>query len=306
VGRGVVERLLHDGHEVVALVRSRARAEDLVQRGVQIAVADISDVDSVFPAGVDAVIHTAFSLFPVADRRINVDGSLRLMRVAARARVRKFVFTSSGLVYGPGDETRVVDEAHPCRPHLRFAKQQRAVELALLERARAEGFPGVILRASEVWGGRGGFFDATVARLRAGRFFLAREDTRLSLTEHADLVEVIARTLQAPLAPGEILNVCTPVGVSTAALYLALARVLGVAAPKRLPSPAIFAAGALAECVFGAVGAVPPLNVDIARLATFRAGPRSITRAHQLLGFAPRAADPLAAILEHYAPTVAA
>ena len=59
---------------------------------------------------------------------------------------------------------------------------------------------------------------------------------------------------------------------------------------------------------FGIIGAayarlrrtVPEFNLDIARLANFTAGPRSIDKARRMLGFQPRDTDPMAAIAEHY------
>lgn len=56
IGRGVVEQLNKEGHDVRALVRSASRA-DLLPDGIDIAVGDLDDADSVAAAlnGVDSV-----------------------------------------------------------------------------------------------------------------------------------------------------------------------------------------------------------------------------------------------------------
>jgi UDP-glucose 4-epimerase len=72
-------------------------------------VGHIADLDLVRPAlrQVDAVVHTAAlhaphvtSASPQEFQRINVDATRSLLKLAARGAVRRFVLTSTTLVYG--------------------------------------------------------------------------------------------------------------------------------------------------------------------------------------------------------------
>jgi UDP-glucose 4-epimerase len=67
--------------------------------------------------GADAVVHLAWLIQPGRDKRrlreVNVDGSARVFRAAASARVRTLVYASSVGAYGPGPKHRRVDESWP-------------------------------------------------------------------------------------------------------------------------------------------------------------------------------------------------
>lgn len=67
--------------------------------------------------GADAVVHLAWLIQPGRDkqrlREVNVDGSARVFRAAASARVRTLVYASSVGAYAPGPKHRRVDESWP-------------------------------------------------------------------------------------------------------------------------------------------------------------------------------------------------
>ncbi len=297
VGRVLTRRLLEDGHEAVALARDPARARDLLPPGIAMVEGDLHAAASVVPWDVDAIVHLAFSMFPVSDGRTNVAGSLRLIDAARARNVRRFVYTSSALVYGPSDPSLPVSEDHACRPSMRFARQQLRVETALRELAETDNFPAVVLRPSEVYGGDGGFLPSMVDQLRRGQLPLAGDGHQaISFTARQDLVEAIARCLTADLRPGEVLNVNAPVPVDAARLFDDLASALGAPRPRRIPVPLVYAAGAVAGAIATTLGRRPSFDLDLARLACLRSGPRSIERARRAIGFEPTDQDPRKAI----------
>lgn len=301
VGAEVVKALVAEGHGVSALVRDRQRARAVEQTGARLLVGTLDDIERLFPTACDAVVHCAFTMFPGASARTNVEGSRRTIAAATRARVKRFVYTSSALVYGPSDPAALIDETSSCAPNTKFARHQREVERMLSRAAEEQAFPSVILRPSEVFGGRGGAFDQTVERLKSGQMVLAEDGRQqLSFTERADLVSVIVRCLEGSFTPGDIMNVGTPVLVESGALFDALADRLGVARPRRVPSALLFTLALLSEASFALVGKRPPFDRDIARLVSFTGGVRVIDKARRLLGFEPRHADPMAAILSQY------
>ena len=75
-----------------------------------------SDLEPHF-RGADAVVHLAWLIQPGRDKallhRVNVEGSARVFRAAARAEVPALVYASSVGAYSPGPKDRLVDEEWP-------------------------------------------------------------------------------------------------------------------------------------------------------------------------------------------------
>ena len=122
IGGTVARRLLADGWEVTALVRTPSKAADLERRGATIHQGDVTDTDGLDAAikGHDAVFHlAAWYALGARDRArmtaINVGGTENILRAAADAGVPKVVYCSSVAALGPnppgvvGDETKEHD-----------------------------------------------------------------------------------------------------------------------------------------------------------------------------------------------------
>src|SRR4051812_28961665 len=106
VGSRLAKRLAKRGHHVRALVRDEARAKDLRDAGLELAVGDLLEVDSLAAAvrGIEAVVHCAAffrGATPEQAHAVNDLGTQHLASAARAASVKRFVFTSTGLVYGP-------------------------------------------------------------------------------------------------------------------------------------------------------------------------------------------------------------
>ena len=113
----MVERLLADGWDVTALVRSPERAARLRDRGVTLVPGDITVPDSFIPAikGADAVLHlAAYYALGVRDREAmmlaNVGGTEAVLRAAGDAGVTRILYCSSIAALGSGPEGSVGDE----------------------------------------------------------------------------------------------------------------------------------------------------------------------------------------------------
>ena len=107
IGRRLVPMLLDAGHEVAALTRDRARADDLVAAGATVAVADVYDAaalkEVVVAARPELVMHQltdlpddAADLARHRDRnaRIRVEGTDNLLAAARAAGATRFVAQS--------------------------------------------------------------------------------------------------------------------------------------------------------------------------------------------------------------------
>ena len=116
VGSHLVDQLLADGHDVVALVRTPATAS--LPDAVDIVEGDITDKESMREgmAGVDGVFHLAAWYKLGSDdvetaERVNVDGTRNVLELVDELDLPKAVYTSTLAVNGDTDGV-VVDESY--------------------------------------------------------------------------------------------------------------------------------------------------------------------------------------------------
>lgn len=112
------------GLEVVALSRDpeafRAKASHLASH-TALTLHRGDQVDFAYPAGhFDAVVHAAVEYGPPLDTfERNLAGTRRILDFASNAGARRFLFTSSGAVYGPQPQAlERLPEDHPGSPSL--------------------------------------------------------------------------------------------------------------------------------------------------------------------------------------------
>lgn len=156
LGREVMRRLRQEGHLVIGLdlredTDNSIRVCD-VSRADQLA-AVLGDTD------IGAIVHCGAVSGPMLYRDqpafvagTNIAGTLNLLEVARLRRIRRFVFCSSGSVYGPRDPASPVPEDVPLHPTSPYAASKVAGE-ALVEAYRAtHDLGGVSLRIAAVYG----------------------------------------------------------------------------------------------------------------------------------------------------------
>jgi nucleoside-diphosphate-sugar epimerase len=242
VGRPLVARLVHDGHQVRAMVRHPAA---LGQERVETILGDLAD-----PAyaphlnGTDVVVHLAARVHVLRDtaddpaeafRRTNVEGTLRLAREAAARGVRRFVFVSSVKVNGEGGLAR---EGGAPAPEDAYGISKYEAERGLLALGAATGLEVVIVRPPLVYGpGVGANFGALMRAVRRGvPLPLGRVVNRRSLIAVDNLVDFLVTCVAHPAAANETFLVSDGEDVSTADLVVRLARAMHVR-PRLLPIP---------------------------------------------------------------------
>lgn len=116
-GTAILRRLVVEPwvRSIVAVARSPLR---VIDSRIEVVALDLAS-DPVEPvvADADVVIHCAFVVEEPRDksvaRRVNVDGSARLLRAADAAGVSVCVMTSSVNAYGPRGGPEVIDETAP-------------------------------------------------------------------------------------------------------------------------------------------------------------------------------------------------
>jgi nucleoside-diphosphate-sugar epimerase len=119
---------------------------------------DIRDVAAADLEGVDAVIHLAGlsndpmgELNPGLTYAINLEGALRLARLARAAGTQRFVFASSCSIYGAAGEAGILNETAPLEPVSAYAVSKARCEEGLLALAGAD-FSPVFMRNATAYG----------------------------------------------------------------------------------------------------------------------------------------------------------
>jgi nucleoside-diphosphate-sugar epimerase len=201
IGSAVALRLKKAGHDVLALVRAKAKAEKLSAAGIKLVEGDLGDPAGWAQAawGRAAVVHCAFHQ---AENGVELDRrTIASSRDLLRGQVgATLVYTSGCWVYG--DTADTVDEAAELKP-AKLVGWRPAHEKLALEAAK-DGVRAVVVRPGIVYGGAhggipGGFFGSA---LKSGAASLVGDGrNRWSMVHVDDLAELYVRLVErAPAA----------------------------------------------------------------------------------------------------------
>lgn len=164
-------------------------------------------------AGVDAVVHCAAffrGATPEQAHAVNDLGTQHLARAARATNVRRFIFTSTGLVYGPTDG-RPARESDDCAPIAAYPVSKLAAERFLLS---VEGLDVRVLRLPFVYGDGDAHIAEAVPMMRT-----FPPTQRMSIVHHVDVAQAVALVLDAAAPRHRIYNVCDDEAPDHAALF---------------------------------------------------------------------------------------
>ncbi len=189
--------------------------------------------------GVDVVFHFAGKAHAIAERvgdedeyrRVNVEGTRRVLEAARAGGVRRVVFASSVKAMGEGDGGN-----QPVTPYGRSKRD--AEELVLRGGFVSEA---VVLRPSLVYGPQvEGNLGMMLRAVASGRFPTPpRIANRRTLIHVDDVVRAAIAAAERPEASGKTLVLGDGVPYSTFDIYAAMRRALGRGVPRAaLPIPA--------------------------------------------------------------------
>jgi UDP-glucose 4-epimerase len=215
VGSRLAKRLAQRGHAIRALVRDPPRAAELLGAHTELAPGDLLDTPSLAAAvdGVDAVVHcAAFFRGATAEQAeaVNDLGTQHLASAARAASVKRFVFTSTGLVYGPNGG-RAAREDDPCAPLDGYPESKLAAERFLLA---MDSFDVRIIRLPFVYGDGDPHIAEAVPMMRG--FPPAQ---RMSIAHHADVAEAVACVLGAASPAHRVYNLTDDEAPDLATLF---------------------------------------------------------------------------------------
>jgi nucleoside-diphosphate-sugar epimerase len=206
VGLPLGAALASQGHEVFGLRRSANGGETVAAAGIKPLTADITDPASLaaLPGPFDWVVNCVSSTKGGVEeyRQIYLQGTRNLLTWLKSSPPKKYVYTSSTSVYGQTDGLPV-KETSPVAPPTETSQVLVETEALLLDAARQECFPSVILRVAGIYGpDRGHLFH----QYMKNEARIAGDGSRIiNMIHRDDLVGVLLLALKNG-RPGEIYN----------------------------------------------------------------------------------------------------
>ena len=300
IGGRLVRRLCERGDEVMALVRSPAKADDLRALGVTLAPGDITDAASVRAGmdGADAVFHcAAWYKVGVRDRSmawaINVDGTRNVLEAMRDLGIPKGFYTSTLAAFSDTGG-RIVDESY--RPNVRrwlseYDRTKSAAHFDVALPMMAAGLPLVIVQPGVNYGpGDTSMVRTLFIQYLKGELPLVPAKMACCWAHVDDTVTGHLLALENG-RPGESYIVAGHPHSYVEALEMA-ERLTGIKAPRLRPGPGVMRVMA---AIMGVVEKVIPVPESMAS-ETFRemAGTTYLgthAKARRELGFDPRPLD---------------
>jgi nucleoside-diphosphate-sugar epimerase len=301
IGGEVARQLRARGDDVVALVRSPAKAGALREIGVELVAGDLGDGGAIRDglAGCDAAIHGA-AIYEVGIkaserepmRRANVDGTANVLGAALRAKTPKVVYVSTIGVYG-NTHGEVVDETyeHPGEEFGSYYEETKTEAHKVAKQLIAEGLPLVIIQPGGVYGPQDhSAVGDLLTRFAEGKLpAMAFAGLGFNLVHRDDVVAGILLGLDKGVA-GEAYNIGGEITTMKGLIDTA-ATVLGRKAPKRSVPDGLIRAIAPFGPIIGPAMGFPP---NLKEAYTASAGVTywgSHSKAMRELGYAPRSLE---------------
>lgn len=307
VGGRVVRQLVEAGHQVVAVVRSPEKAQDLAALGVSLYKGDVTEKESMRApmTGVDGVFHIAgWYKVGVADKtpgqKINVEGTRHVLELMQELNIPKGVYTST-LAVNSDTHGKLVDESyHFNGQHLSVYDQTKAEAHQIAEEFIAQGLPLVIVQPGLIYGpGDTSSVRTTFIQFLKRQLPLMPKVTAFSWAHVDDIARGHLLAMEKG-QPGQNYFLCGPTYTFIDGLTLA-SEITGMPLPGLQVEPGLMRAMA---SLMGVIGKVIPLPEAYTREGLrIIAGVTYIadnSKAKRELGFNPRPLkDGLRETLEH-------
>ena len=160
LGPFLIKKLVSGGHLCRCLVRPTGNRKTIQGPGVEIVEGDVTIPEGLkgIAEGMDRVVHMAtlghmsnsLASQPMFDK-VNVKGTVNIMREAARAGVDRFIHCSSVAAMGICPDIPATEESR-CMPHNPYGRSKLKAEKEVLRMVSETGLHAVIVRFSMVYG----------------------------------------------------------------------------------------------------------------------------------------------------------
>jgi len=165
---------------------------------------------------------------------VNVDATIKLAEIVAKANVKNFIFVSSVKAGGSAVPGVCLSENDQSEPEGIYGKTKREAELKLLEIGKESGMHVSIVRPSLVYGPNvKGNLQLMLSGVKAGWFPpLPETGNRRSMIHVDDLVRAILLIAEEKRANGEIFIATDGISYSSREIYSVMCSVAGKPIPK--------------------------------------------------------------------------
>lgn len=199
VGRHLVSALRQAGHNVHSLIRATNRAQELRARGCQVSVGDLRE-PQLRVSNVDVIIHLASVHRGKREflRRINAEGTAKLVAAAERASVKKFLYLST-LTASP-------------RPHWPYAHSMWLAEQAIQQ----SSLDYLILRCPIIVGRGDPFLEGIIKMAQHWPVMpiIGSGGTKFQLIDVRDVARCLLQAVQAERFSPKLLSIGGPEALS--------------------------------------------------------------------------------------------
>jgi nucleoside-diphosphate-sugar epimerase len=260
----------------------------------QTVTGDIADTDAVRRAvdGCDIIVHCAAMQGhgTLADfRRVNVDGTLNLLRAARGANAARFIHISTINVHG-FPPPREANADSPLNFHGDFYSVSKAEgERAAWQFARESGLALTVVRPTCTYGPRSEAWTMQpLRRVRRGAPVLIGKGDGICNAVYIDnLVDLIILAMKNDAAVGQAFIGAEGRGVTWREFYGAYARMIGTTHLNSLPRVVALAAATVFEAQARMTGGSPRVSRSSVEFYSHRVV-YDISKAQKVLGYAPR------------------
>jgi UDP-glucose 4-epimerase len=166
IGSHICDEYVKEGHRVFVIDNLSNGRETNLRNDIVFFKKDIykDDLEFIFKENnIDIVNHHAAQIDlrysiknPIFDARINIEGTLKLLELSVKYKIRKFIFASSGgSIYGEQKEYPATEE-HTISPISPYGITKSTIENYIFFYRKFYGLNYVILRYSNAYGERQG------------------------------------------------------------------------------------------------------------------------------------------------------
>lgn len=308
IGGCVVRQLVNAGHQVTAVVRNPAKAQDLAELGIAIHQGDVTDKNSMRGPmqGVDGVFHLAgWYKIGTKDKRegerINITGTRHVLELMRELDIAKGVYTSTVAVFSD-THGRLVDETYRYSgPHLsEYDRTKWIAHYEVAEPMMQAGLPLVIVMPGVVYGpGDTSSMRTTLVQYLQRKLLLLPQRTAFCWAHVDDVARGHLLAMEQG-KPGECYIIAGPKHSFIECMEIA-EKITGIPAPRLRAAPGMIKAMSALMAVIEKVVTLPEMyTAEALRIIAGVTYLGDNTKARRELGYNPRSlVDGLTETLHH-------